>query len=78
MSLPHEDAVTARTNLTRWLAEQTLTVEITQLEADARPGYVMLTATLGDGRTVTCDLDTSIPYTKPSIGKDDLWPWSWR
>lgn len=84
VELPHEDQLTARTNLWRWLkAEgeadaQSLKDLIPKIEADSRPGYVMLTATLKDGRVVTCHLDLAVTYTKPWLGIDEIWPWAWR
>lgn len=76
--LPPEDEAIARANLARWLTEQESPVEITSLETDRMPGYVMLTATLADGRVVTCLLDLAVRFRDPKAGRDDLWPWGWR
>lgn len=82
--LPHEDQLIARTNLWRWLNQagegdaQSLKDLIPKLEGDRRPGFLMLTATLKDGRVVTCDLDLAVTYTKPWLGIDEVWPWVWR
>jgi hypothetical protein len=72
------DELVARGNLTRWLAQENAGAELTRLEADYMPGYLMLTATMSDGRVATCLLDLAVKFRDPKTGKDDIWPWSWR